>query len=201
MINILEFLKNGSGIHIKPENKGKFTKYCHGKVTSECIARGKRSSDPAVRKRATFAANARKWKHKKGGKAFVEGVNVLDSNPKMSKAASRRVKKHQYGGDINNPNAMGGSAFTSWINYQMRLPELLKQREERKQQELQLEQQKQVEKSEKLNSILGTVSNFGYQALGKLLNNKPAVDNGTPSNSYFDNYANNYTKQLFNMKS
>jgi hypothetical protein len=36
-------------------------------VTSECIARGKNSSDPAVRKRATFAANARKWKHKEGG--------------------------------------------------------------------------------------------------------------------------------------
>lgn len=66
-INIIEFLKKGSGIHIKPENKGKFTKYCKGKVTSECIARGKRSSDPAVRKRATFAANSRKWQHKNGG--------------------------------------------------------------------------------------------------------------------------------------
>lgn len=126
-------------------------------------------------------------KFKKGKKAFINGVNVLDSNPKMSKAASRRVKKHQYGGNINNPNAIGGTAFTSWINYQMRLPELLKQREEKKQQELQLEQQKQIEKSEKLNSILGIVSNFGYQALGKLLNNKPAskVDNGTPSKTNF----------------
>jgi hypothetical protein len=66
-MNILEFLKNGSGIHIKSENRGKFTKYCHGKVTSECIARGKRSSDPAVRKRATFADNARHFKHKEGG--------------------------------------------------------------------------------------------------------------------------------------
>ena len=55
------------GIFIKPENRGKFTKYCGGKVTSECIAKGKRSSDPAVRKRATFAANARKFKHADGG--------------------------------------------------------------------------------------------------------------------------------------
>lgn len=56
-----------SGIHIKKANRGKFTDYCGGKVTSECIARGKASSNPAIRKRATFAANARKWKHKNGG--------------------------------------------------------------------------------------------------------------------------------------
>lgn len=66
-MNILEFLKNGSGIHIKKKNRGKFTDYCGGEVTSECIAKGKKSSNPAVRKRATFAANARKWKHKSGG--------------------------------------------------------------------------------------------------------------------------------------
>lgn len=63
----LEFLKNGSGIHIKKENRGKFTDYCGGKVTSECIAKGKRSPNAAIRKRATFAANARKWKHQFGG--------------------------------------------------------------------------------------------------------------------------------------
>ena len=66
-MNILEFLKNGSGIHIKEKNKGKFTSYCGGKVTDECIQKGKNSSNPAIRKRATFAANARKWKHKEGG--------------------------------------------------------------------------------------------------------------------------------------
>lgn len=61
--NELEIFKSGGKIHIKKKNRGKFTEYCGGKVTSECIARGKRSSDPAVRKRATFAANARRWKH------------------------------------------------------------------------------------------------------------------------------------------
>jgi hypothetical protein len=30
------FYKNG-GIHIKKKNRGKFTDYCGGKVTSECI--------------------------------------------------------------------------------------------------------------------------------------------------------------------
>ena len=53
--------KKKNKIYIKPENRGKFTEYCGGKVTSECIARGKRSKDPAVRKRATFAQNSRKW--------------------------------------------------------------------------------------------------------------------------------------------
>lgn len=66
-MNILEFLKNGSGIHIKEKNKGKFTKYCHGKVTDECIRKAKASGNPTLIKRATFAANARKWKHQEGG--------------------------------------------------------------------------------------------------------------------------------------
>lgn len=59
--------KKGNKIHIKKANRGKFTDYCGGEVTNECIQRGKHSSNPAVRKRATFAANARKWKHKLGG--------------------------------------------------------------------------------------------------------------------------------------
>lgn len=62
-----QLFKDGGGIHIKKANRGKFTEYCGGKVTSECIARGKRSSSPAVRKRATFAQNARGWKHEDGG--------------------------------------------------------------------------------------------------------------------------------------
>ena len=51
----------GDTIKIKPQNRGKFTDYCGGKVTSECIQKGKNSSDPKIVKRATFAANARKW--------------------------------------------------------------------------------------------------------------------------------------------
>lgn len=58
---LIKRCKSGSGIHIKKANRGKFTEYCGGKVTSECISRGKRSSNPKIRKRATFAANARKW--------------------------------------------------------------------------------------------------------------------------------------------
>lgn len=65
---------NGGPIHIKKANRGKFTKYCGGEVTSECIARGKRSSDPAVRKRAVFADNARGFKHAFGGDLLTNGV-------------------------------------------------------------------------------------------------------------------------------
>ena len=62
------YLKDGSKIHIKKKNRGKFTVYCGGNVTSACIAKAKASGNPTLIKRATFAANARKWKHQKGGK-------------------------------------------------------------------------------------------------------------------------------------
>jgi hypothetical protein len=43
---------------------GSFTAWCksqgYGGVTSECIAAGKRSKSGAIRKKANFAANARK---------------------------------------------------------------------------------------------------------------------------------------------
>lgn len=78
-------LKKGSKIHIKKENRGKFTDYCGGKVTSECISRGKNSPDPKIRKRATFAANARKWKHADGGTidgdVSFEGIKTTNNRP------------------------------------------------------------------------------------------------------------------------
>lgn len=57
----VNFYKLGNKIKIKKQNKGKFTEYCGGRVTDECIQKGKNSSDPKIRKRATFAANVRKW--------------------------------------------------------------------------------------------------------------------------------------------
>lgn len=50
------------GIHIKKKNRGKFTEYCGGNVTEECINRAKNSGNKKLIKRATFAENARKWK-------------------------------------------------------------------------------------------------------------------------------------------
>ena len=68
----IPILKKGR-IHIKKKNRGKFTDYCGGKVTEECIAKGKNSKDPKIRKRATFAANARRWKHENGGILKAQG--------------------------------------------------------------------------------------------------------------------------------
>lgn len=52
-----------SGIHIDPENKGKFTatKKRTGKSTEELT----HSKNPLTRKRAIFAQNAKKWNHSK----------------------------------------------------------------------------------------------------------------------------------------
>ena len=78
---LTEILKKGHKIHIKSSHKGLFTKYCNGKVTSECIARGKSSPNPAIRKRATFAANARKWKHADGG--VIDGTENKKYEPTL----------------------------------------------------------------------------------------------------------------------
>ena len=66
---------NGGSIHIKPENKGKFTalKERTGHSTSWFIKNG----TPAQKKMAVFANNARKWKHDEGGDV-ITGQSVLD---------------------------------------------------------------------------------------------------------------------------
>lgn len=66
-MNVIEQFKKGYKIKIKESQKGSFTKYCNGKVTNECIQRGKNSPNPKIRKKATFAQNARRWKHQLGG--------------------------------------------------------------------------------------------------------------------------------------
>lgn len=85
----------GGGIHIKKANRGKFTEYCGGRVTSECIARGKRSSSPAVRKRATFAQNARGWNHAEGGPLednyVIQGDNIQSYAPSIDEPIERVI--------------------------------------------------------------------------------------------------------------
>ncbi len=50
------------GIHIKPENKGKFT--ATKKATRKTTAQLTHSKNPATKKRAVFAQNAKSWKKK-----------------------------------------------------------------------------------------------------------------------------------------
>jgi hypothetical protein len=55
-------------IHIKPENKGKLHKDLgvpeSKPIPAGKLAAAKNSPSAAVRKRATFADNAKKWSHK-----------------------------------------------------------------------------------------------------------------------------------------
>jgi len=59
---------DGGGIHIKPENRGKFTAL--KKRTGHSATWFKEHGTPAQRKMATFALNARHWKHGLGGNLF-----------------------------------------------------------------------------------------------------------------------------------
>ena len=75
---------NGTKIHIKEKNKGKFTEYCDGEVTQNCIDKAKNSGDPTLKKRAIFAENVRSWKHAKGGQLIPKHKTgyLLDYDPK-----------------------------------------------------------------------------------------------------------------------
>lgn len=65
-----------SGIHIKPENKGKFTAKANAagmgvqEFASKVLSAPEGRYSPATRKQANFARNASKWKKQDGG--FVE---------------------------------------------------------------------------------------------------------------------------------
>lgn len=66
----------GGGIHIKPENRGKFTRL--KERTGHSATWFKEHGTPAQKKMATFALNARHWKHAFGG-------NLFDSSSKAEK--------------------------------------------------------------------------------------------------------------------
>lgn len=93
----IPYFKNGSGIHIKKENRGKFTEYCNGKVTQECIDKAKKSNNPTLKKRATFAENSRGWakKYNTGGQA--------PTTTKISKEeALSEIKKWNVGNNLRH---------------------------------------------------------------------------------------------------
>ena len=77
-MNYTQYIKTGDFIKIKKKNRGKFTDYCGGEVTQKCIDKAKKSKNPTLRKRATFADNARKWKHKDGGN--INYLNLMNND-------------------------------------------------------------------------------------------------------------------------
>ena len=78
--NNLQSFRQG-GIHIKPENRGKFTatKKATGKSTEELT----HSKNPITKKRAIFAQNAKKWKHQDGGVINYDISEILENYKKF----------------------------------------------------------------------------------------------------------------------
>lgn len=93
-------------IAIKPENRGKFTEYCGGKVTQEKIDKAKNSPDPSVRKMATFADNARHWA-KKG----EDGLKI-EEDPSLSFAAWMKANRAS---DLSTLEDDPRYSYSAWL--------------------------------------------------------------------------------------
>lgn len=90
--------KKGGGIHIKPENKGKFTATM--KRTGKTAEQLAHSKNPLTRKRAIFAINSRKWKHLFGGtfKGIATDNSLMVSKDKnVDKSKPKLIKKYRNG--------------------------------------------------------------------------------------------------------
>ena len=81
-------------IKIKKKNQGSFTDYCGGKVTDACIQKGKNSPNPKIRKRATFAANVRSWKHKYQIGGILKVLQKI--SPKLNSKIEKKVLPYYF---------------------------------------------------------------------------------------------------------
>ena len=105
------YLAKGSGIHIKKENRGKFTetKKRTGKTTEELT----HSKNPLTRKRAIFAQNAKKWKHEYGGEVHKPNNHrsILDNGWfKTKNLTKNHPLTYQQGGNFTT----GALTDTIW---------------------------------------------------------------------------------------
>ena len=91
-VNIIGVYK--SGIKIKKSRRGLFTEYCGGEVTDKCIQKAKKSKNPKLRKRATFAQNSRSWskKHEEGAKIHKPygHKSILDNGWQSTKELKKK---------------------------------------------------------------------------------------------------------------
>lgn len=133
-VSTINTFSKGGGIHIKKKNRGKFTDYCGGNVTSECIQRGLHSSNPTTRKRANFARNARKW-HSFGGWLNSQGGNFTNGVTFIDNGGSHEANPFegvQMGIDPQGvPNLVeeGEVIFNDYVfSDRMKLPKKLKEK-------------------------------------------------------------------------
>lgn len=115
LINLIQYKQGGKTdpIHIKKKNEGKFTSYCGGKVTDACIQRAKASGNSTLVKRAVFAENARKWKHKDGG---VIHNPVLNKTIIVSHKEGGNINKYLLGGNMEDPDDSDFRSFAVAIH-------------------------------------------------------------------------------------
>lgn len=86
----MKFKMGNSGIHIKPENRGKFTatKKATGKSTEELT----HSKNPVTKKRAIFAQNAAKWKHEDGSNSMKVDEKMCGSKGMKYAEGTKGIK-------------------------------------------------------------------------------------------------------------
>lgn len=95
------YMAKGGKIHIKPENRGKFTAL--KKRTGKSASWFKEHGTPAQKKMATFALNARKWKHDDGGwideeftlpySAYIaDRINNMELTPNLSDLSDYNIR-------------------------------------------------------------------------------------------------------------
>lgn len=101
MMNL--YRDGGHKIHIKPENRGKFTAL--KERTGHSATWFKEHGTPAQKKMATFALNARKWKHGLGGNLFYPGGDITYGHPYYSYDENGQLIKDENGNPILNYNA------------------------------------------------------------------------------------------------
>ena len=93
LLNVNNLLRRSGGpIHIKPENRGKFTALM--KRTGKPASWFKAHGTPAQKKMATFALNARKWKHADGGLLDVYDEGTMLQYPDGGRIRGRRNGKY-----------------------------------------------------------------------------------------------------------
>lgn len=184
-MNILQFLKNGSGIHIKKKNRGKFT--ASAKAAGQTVQEHARSvlndpnATPLQKKRANFARNAAKWKHAKGGKAFVNGVSALDSNPKAYKQVKKKYKMHQFGGYFDTPIINSSPIVGRHLNWLQEASDYATKLENWKREQKLIEQQQKLEQQNRItDSLFGLTNTLLISNIGT---KKKSTTNGNPAST------------------
>ena len=100
MLEEVETMDAKSGIEIKPENRGKFTKWAkaRGMTVKQAYTKVLKNKDryPAsIVKMANFARNAAGWKKQEGGSKDDEEVTILHSNANQYAQELNRLQKQK----------------------------------------------------------------------------------------------------------